>query len=197
MGAIRLGLRGGRGWAVACLASWLCVAVTAACAGDAGPTPAGSTSDSAAVGESLRATDWVVTLIDAPQLRERVGEMGWQDTVYGEGEWIPEGAGEAEGMWLICSVELTNDGEEMRMLSGKLLKVTDAQGREFPMTGQSAHFIQIWSTEGYAVPDNQILQNPIDAGVTLEGPIIFDVAEDSTGLRLTADGIEESIDLGF
>ena len=162
-------------------------------AGDAGVRTAGDAS----VGASIEVQDWLVTLVAPPELRERVGEMGWQDTVYGEGEWIPEGAGEAEGVWLVCTVELTNNGEEMRMLSGKLLAVTDAQGREFSMTSQSAHFIQIWSTEGWAVPDNQTLQNPIEAGAMLEGPVIFDVAKDSTGLRLTGEGIEESIGLGF
>ena len=155
------------------------------------------TAEEADTGASIEVQDWLVTLIDSPELREQVGEMGWQDTVLGEGEWIPQGAGEAEGVWLICTVDLTNNGEEMRMLSGKILKVTDDQGREFSMTGQSAHFIQIWSTEGWAVPDNQTLQNPIEAGVSLVGPVIFDIAEDATGLRLTGEGIEESIGLGF
>ena len=156
-------------------------------------------AEGADVGASIEAQDWLVKLIDAPEQRNKVGDMEWQRTGLGDGagQWITEGADEAEGIWLVCPVELTNNGAEMRMLSGKLLKVTDEQGREFPMTGLAAHFIQIWSTEAWTVPANQALQNPVDAGVTLEGPVIFDVAEDSTGLRLTAEGIEESIGVGF
>lgn len=144
----------------------------------------------------IRVQDWVITLMYPPQQRKQVGDTLWQDFVYGEDEWIPEGAGEAEGIWPICSVELTNNGGEMGILSGKLLKVTDAQGREFPTAGQSVHCIQIWLTEDWETPEYQIPQNPVEAGVTLEGPVIFDMAEDSTGLGPTAQGIEESIGLG-
>ena len=159
----------------------------------------GEIAEGADIGASIEAQNWIVKLTAAPEQRNKVGDMEWQRTGLGDGagQWITEGADEAEGIWLVCPVELVNNDEEMRMLSSKLLMVTDEQGREFPMTGLAAHFIQIWSTEGWTVPANQTLQNPIDAGVTLEGPVIFDVAEDSTGLRLTADGIEESIELGF
>ena len=170
------------------------------CGGEiAVPDRQSDVAEGADIGVTLEAQNWLIKLTAAPEQRQKVGDMEWQRTGLGDGagQWITEGADEAEGIWLICPVELVNNDAEMRMLSGKLLKVTDEQGREFAMTGLAAHFIQIWSTEGWTVPDNQTLQNPIDAGVTLEGPVIFDVAEDSTGLRLTADGIEESIGLGF
>ena len=112
------------------------------------------------------------------------------------GQSVATGAELAEGIWLVCPVQLTNNGE-LNMLGSKVFKVTDELGREFPQAVLGPHFIQIWATERWMNNDNQLLQNPIDTGVSREGPFIFDVAEDSTGLRLTANGIEESIDLGF
>ena len=35
------------------------------------------------------------------------------------------------------------------------------------------------------------------ARVTREGPLIFDIPDDSTGLRLVMKGTEDSLDLGF
>ena len=155
------------------------------------------TSDDAEIGASIEADDWHVMLIEPPQLMKRVMEDEWRVRgVDSPEQTFPPGSEIAEGVWLVCPVQLTNNGE-LRMLPSKLLRVTDEQGREFPMTDMAAHYLRIWSTERWMNNDNQLIQNPMDVDVTREGPIIFDVAEDSIGLRLTADGIEGSIDLGF
>ena len=46
--------------------------------------------------------------------------------------------------------------------------------------------------EQYLLP-----QNPVDPGLTRKGPLSFDVAEDSEGLVMTAEGTEDTITLGF
>ena len=186
-----------RGVAICIIAGALaCVAGLAACGGGEDPRfVADVASDSAEIGATIEAEDWRVTLIELPQQIKSLGER-----VEGGGWWSGysrEGAETAEGIWLICPVELTNEGEEMRILPSKLLKAADAQGREFKMSLLPAHHIAIWTSERWMSEDNQLVQNVIELGVPKEGPIIFDVAPDSTGLRLTAEGVEESIDLGF
>ena len=98
---------------------------------------------------------------------------------------------------MVCPVRVTNNGGELRMLPWKLFVVTDEQGRHFAMTNKPAHIIHIWSMERWMSDDHQLIQNTLDVAESREGPLLFDVSEDSTGLRLTADGIEASIDLGF
>ena len=150
-------------------------------------------SDDAEIGASITARDWHVTLIEPPQLMKRASGPD------GDTEWDlrEPGADVAEGIWLVCPVQVANNSDEIRMLPAKLFRATDEQGREFQMTDKVAHFIRIWSTERWMSSDNQLISNTMDVAVSREGPFIFDVAEDSTGLRLTADGIEESISLGF
>ena len=173
-----------------------CVSGLTACgAGQDARFTAVVASESAEIGATIEADGWRVTLIELPEQIKSLGER-----VEGGGWWSGysrEGAETAEGIWLICPVELTNTGAEMRILPSKLLKATDAQGREFTLSLLPAHHIAIWTTERWMSEDNQLVQNAIDVGMPKEGPMIFDVAEDSTGLRLTAEGIEESIDLGF
>ena len=45
--------------------------------------------------------------------------------------------------------------------------------------------------------DNQLNQNPMEDGVAWEGPLVFDVPEDATGLTLHFQGSDELIDLGL
>ena len=173
-----------------------CVSSLTACAGgEDSRFAAAIASDSAEIGATIEAEGWLVTLIEPPEQIKSLGER-----VEGGGWWsgyLREGAETAEGIWLICPVELTNAGAEMRILSSKLLKATDAQGREFKLSLLPAHHIAIWTDERWMNEANQLVQNVIEVGVPMEGPMIFDVAKDSTGLSLTAEGIEELIALGF
>lgn len=173
--------------------TWFTVAI-GGCKSEASTPPSDvKTTGDAEIGASIEALDWRLTLIEPPQLMKRVsGEAG--ATTWDIDE---PGAEIADGLWLVCPVQVTNNSDELRMLPSKLFRATDEQGREFPMTDKLAHFIRIWSTERWMSDDSQLIQNTMDVAVSREGPFIFDVAEDSTGLRLTADGIEESISLGF
>ena len=129
---MRLGFQGGRSWVVVCLVSWLCIAVTTACAGDGDPMAKVITADSPDVGKSLRAQGWVATLIEQPQQRKQVGsEEGTLPGLDQSDHYTAAGFSsmpEAEGMWLILGIELANDTGDLAMLSTRLLKVTDAQG---------------------------------------------------------------------
>ena len=174
MGAMRLSLQGGRGSATACLVIWLCVAVTAACAGDGDPMAKVIVADSADVGKSLRAQGWVVTLIEQPQQRKQVGsEEGTLPGLDQSDHYTAAGFSsmpEAEGMWLILGIELTNDSGDLAMLSKRLLKVTDAQGGEYAVEGLTVHYPHIYSDERWMKEENQLMQIVMDAGEAREGP---------------------------
>jgi hypothetical protein len=173
-----------------------CVAGLTACAGDATPTSSAVVrAENTELGQTIAPENWVITLIEPPEQLKLMGER-----VEGGGWWSNysrEGANLAEGKFVIVPVELTNDTDEERMFPQLMLKVIDAQGREYAMSLLPAHHIYIWTTERWMDDENQLVQNVYDPGRTREGPIIFDVAEDATGLRMTADGSDESIDLGF
>ena len=161
MGTKRLALQGRRSWAVVCLVGWLCVAVTTACAGEGDPMAKVSMSDSADVGKSLRAQGWVVTLIEQPQQRKQVGSVEGAFPGGSESDhFVAAGFSsmpEAEGMWLILGIELTNESGDLAMLSIKLLKVVDAQGREVALEGITIHSPHIWSEERWMKEENQLM----------------------------------------
>ena len=184
-----------------CLVSWLCVAVVAACAGDGDPMAKVYIADSEDVGKSLRAQGWVVTLIEQPQQRKQVGsEEGTLPGLDQSGHYTAAGFSsmpEAEGMWLILGIELTNESGDLAMLSIRLLKVVDAQGREVGLEGLTVHYPHIYSDERWMKEENQLMQVVMDAGEAREGPLIYDVPEDATGLKLVMEGTDDTIDLGF
>ena len=201
MGTMRLSLQGRRGSATVCLVIWLCVAVVAACAGDGDPMAKVNMTDSADVGKSLRAQGWVVTLIEQPQQRKQVGsEEGAFPGGSEADHFVSHGFSsmpEAEGMWLILGLELTNQSGDLAMLSNKLLKVADSQGREVTLEGITVHSPHIWSDERWMKEENQLIQVVMHDGEVREGPLIYDVPEDATGLKLVMQGTDDTIDLGF
>ncbi|MBV7327457.1 DUF4352 domain-containing protein [Chloroflexi bacterium TSY] len=152
-------------------------------------------AENAQIGANVLTEEWEVTLTAAPYKTKVVGtgpSSGGRS-----GEWGDIGIQEAEGMWLILPVELTNKADEMIMLTGKFFRVRDAQGTEYPMAPRPVHAATIWNDERWGERENQLPQNPMDVGVTNSGPIIFDVPEHATGLELIMDGTDEAIDLGF
>lgn len=194
MGTTRLSVRGVRISVAACLPIWLCLTLVLACSSE-DATPEVKTAISAEVGKTLRAQGWVITLVDPPEQRKEVGEA---DVHYEEWEeyGFPSVA-TTEDLWLILSSEVTNDTGEMALLSKRLLKVTDAQGREYGLAGKMVHFPLIWMDVRWMKDESYFLADVIDNGVTLEGPLIYEVPEDATGLKLVMEGTEETIDLGF
>ena len=201
MGTMRLDFQSGRSWAIVCLVTWLCVAVTVACGGEGDPMTKVNIADSSDLGNSLRAQGWVATLIEQPQQRKQVGsEEGALPGLDQSGHFTAGGFSsmpEAEGMWLILGIELTNDTGDLAMLSKRLLKVVDAQGGEYAMVGLTVHYPHIYSDERWMKEENQLMQVVMDAGEVREGPLIYDVPEGATGLKLVMEGTDETIDLGF
>jgi len=166
-----------------------------ACGSKATPTPAVTTAKNAEVGKSLESQDYELTLVDQPYEAKLVGGL-----VPGGGQLLTEYetvVREPKGIWLIVPVKLTNHSEEVRVLSKDAFVVKDAQGREFQVGGRLEHQAHVFEMDRWKSNDNYLVENPMSSGQTREGPLIWDVAKDSTGLRMTADGTEESFGLGF
>ena len=204
MRTVRSHLRGGRSWVAACLVSWLCVAVAAACAGgdggaapQAGPASAMNVADGAEVGKTLEADGWIVTLVERPEQRKEMGS-GDVDIVSAHYEQYGfTSVVTTEGWWLILGLEVTNDTGDMTLVPTKLLKVSDAQGREYLLQGKMIVFPVIWTDERWMKEECYLFSDAVDNGVTLTGPLVFDVPEDATGLTLVMKGTDETINLGF
>jgi hypothetical protein len=170
-----------------------CLTVLAACGGSASPASSSmQTASKADVGLTVQAQGWEATLLDLPQKTKQVGSGTGT-----AGEWGDVGVREAEGIWLIAPVRLTNTADEMQMLPGNLLKVRDGKGREFPTAARPVHATHVWNDDRWKSQENQLPQNPQEAGQAREGPLIFDIPEDATELRLFMEGEEGSISLGF
>lgn len=206
MRTVRLHVRGGWSSLVACLVTCLCAAVLVACAGGAEPAseaaPGPEPATSAAVGQTLQAEGWAVTLIEPPERRKEVGaaDMGGIGQGVVMDHFVAYGYTtlvQTEGWWLILGVEVTNDTGEMALLSKNLLTVTDSQGQEYKIEGMMVHLPHVWADERWMKDENYLMADAIDTGVTLEGPLIYEVPEDATGLTLRMRGTDETIDLGI
>lgn len=155
------------------------------------PTPNSASiavAENAAIGKTIRAQDFEFTLIDLPETVTKVGSelVGGRRYLY-----------DADGIFIIAPFRLTNDSGELRMPSASVLKARDAQGREFPLEQAYHHLGYIWTQERWMEEQNLLPQNPMDPGLSREGPLIFDVAADSEGIVMTAEGTEDTIALGF
>lgn len=145
----------------------------------------------------MRSDSWEITLLDQPA----------KDYIVGDG---PEGnismaseqeqtARTANGVWVIVPIKLVNISDEEAMLFQSTIQVADDQGRTYDIGDRLVHHAQVWvaDAERWGDRDNQLVQNVQDVGIEREGPAIFDVAEDATGLRLILKDAPGSIDLGF
>jgi len=161
-----------------------------ACGGKPIVTPAVITGKNADVGKGLKSQRYELTLIDQPQKAKLIGGL-----VVGGGR--DASVEQAKGIWLIIPVRLTNKADEVRVLARDVFVVKDAQDREFRVGRRPEHMEQVFSDERWGSNDNYLVGNPMAPDLTREGPLIYDVAEDSTGLRMTAEGAGESLNLGF
>lgn len=198
MNAVRVRLRCGTRLMAACLALWVCLTLVLACSSE-DPTPDVVTADSAEVGKTLLGEGWSVTLVGQPELTKQLGSgTATQATGMGDSGSGQTGVRVAEGMWLILTAEITNESEDLAMLSGNLVKVVDAQETEHSSAGQKVHAPLIHADERWeGQQENQLIQWVFETGVPREGPLVFDVPEDAAGLKLTMKGTAETIDLGF
>ena len=178
--------------------------VVFAMSGCAKPTPASTEtpspgeantaeSSNAEIGKTIQSQRWEITLIDSPLMVEQVGSGTAKMRKY-----FDFGVREAEGIFLIVPVQLTNGADEMRMFTSKSsqLIVTDVHGREVSLAGAPVNMTVAYDDERWGEQENQLVQNPMEAGVTWEGPVVFDVPEDATGFRMSFQGSEDSVVLG-
>ncbi|MEM7538865.1 MAG: hypothetical protein AAF639_42305 [Chloroflexota bacterium] len=174
-----------------CLMSTLLLA----CGGGGESEPEIETAEGADINATLASAEWEVKLVDAPFKTKAVGSGA--EVTGRSGEFGDIGTHEAEGMWLILPVELSNKADEMLMLGGKLFKVVDGVGNEYAMAPRPIHASAIWHGDRWGEKENQLPANPIDVGLTHPGPLVFEVPSDATGLQLIMDGVDGSIRLGF
>lgn len=158
----------------------LCGAGLTACGGggDEESMPVVASEQDAEIGKPIQSQAWEVMITrSAQKLR-----------IVGEGEITYQ----AEGIYVIVPVKVTNIGEELEMIPRELLRLRDAQGQEFQAT-QSA--IQV----AYILPRSMdlLLDSPVASGEARESVIIYDVSTEATGLMMTVEGTEETLDLGF
>lgn len=175
----------------------VCIGGLVACGGRGTPTPAEvaiAVAESEDIGKTIQSRQWEITLVDSPYTTKQVGRGTAKNY-----QSYSLGTLEAEGVFLVVPVSLTNGADEMRMFTkgSSQLVATDAQGRETPLAGGPAHMTLVYNSDDWGEQENQLVQNPIDAGVTWEGPLVFDAPEDATGLKISFKGSDESIDLGL
>ena len=177
------------------LVGLVCGALLTGCGaqGAAAPDATVAVGETADIGAALESDQWTVRLIEAPYSVRQVGVGTYQDA-----EVLDMGAAQAEGIFVILPVELTNGGDEIRMFGKSSgLVIADEQGRETELASGRPHQALAFSSERWGEFENKIFQNPMEAGVTWEGPLVFDVPEDASGLTLYFTGSGESIDLGL
>lgn len=183
------------------LALLACSAALVACGGEDAPGAAvPQTAADADVGQSLESNLWKITLTDQPFLMEQFG-TGTSSTI-GSSEIAQEWDTDvqvANGVFLVAPVQLTNGSDEMRMFSKSAgMVVTDAQGQEIALGKFSIHKTCVYFlADRWGTNENFLVDNPMDGGVTWEGPIIFDVPEGASGFVMSFGESEGSIDLGL
>ena len=170
-----------------------------ACGSDATATSQTTTSEAGEVGKSLQSNGWTVTLVDQPELTKQLGSGTGDETMdMGGGEGMGRvGVRIAEGMWLSLTVEITNDTGDLAMLPRILPKVADVQGGEYQRAGMMVQDPLINADERWERQENQLIQWVFETNLPREGPLVFDVPEKATGLKLVMEGTDETIELGF
>ena len=161
-------------------------------------------AENAAVGTSIEGEVWKLTLLDAPEQMKMIGGEVVGDAA-GVGKYVRLQSGQsfsddditADGVYMMAPIEITNVSDEAQYVSQSVLKVMDADGQSYDAGGRIEHKVYVWITERWMNEDNELIPGVMDPGQTRQGPTIFDVPEDATGLVLTIEGIEDTIDLGF
>lgn len=153
-------------------------------------------ADNADVGATIQSDSWEVTLLDQPIKDYVIDGPDGGVRIESDRELTSL---TAEGVWIIVPIQLKNIGEEEAMLFQKTITVADDQGRTYEIGDRHVHHAQIWEAapDRWGDRENQLIQNVQDAEAVREGPALFDVAEDATGLRLVLNGSSDTISLGF
>ena len=167
---------------------------------EAAPDVLAVTAENAEVGKTLEAQGWTITLVDQPELAKQVGSgAAHAMTDEADGFGGRSGIREAEGVWLILTVEMVNSTGELAFIPKSLLMVTDAQGGQYqPAKAREAVAPLINADDRWESQEkNQLIQWVFETELARNGPQVFDVPEDATGLKLVMEGTDETINLGF
>ena len=167
---------------------------------ESGPQELVVKAENAEVGKTLEAQGWSISLVDQPEQAKQVGSgAAAAMTDEADGFGGRSGVREAVGVWLILPVEMVNSTGEMAFFPKSLLMVADAGGGEYPPAkAREAVAPLINADERWESQEkNQLIQWVFDTDVARQGPMVFDVPEDATGLKLAMEGTGETIDLGF
>ena len=204
--------RWGRANVLLSLMAFMVVLSVASCGGQGGDQEAASEErtvkgENAETGKSLEGEIWKVTLVDAPeQMKVISGDIATDDPV-GVAQYIPGFVTDrrhltkdmitAAGIYVMVPVEISNISDEPQMVTRAMLKIVDAEGQEHVFAQNLQHLVCVWINERWMDDSHLIVPSVPDAGEVREGPLLFDVPEDATGLKLVMEGSDESIDLGF
>lgn len=154
----------------------------AACGGlgeEATPEVAAGDAD---VGKVVEVDDWQVELLGPAEKAKIIGTGSY---TY-----------QADGIYLIVPVKVTNLGADIRMMPRDLMKAVDGQGKAYNAVAGSkmiAHLLVVGNQE-------VLVDNPFtEAGGrnVRESIIMFDVPEGASGFVLTLMGSEETFKVGF
>lgn len=161
-------------------------------------------AENAAIGTSIEGLGWRITLLEAPEQMKMIGGEVIGDAS-GVGKYVSlQGAQSfsdddvtADGVYVMAPIEITNTSDEDQYVSQSVLKVMDAGGQSYNSSGRIEHGVYVWITERWMDEENRLIPGVMVSGLTRQGPAIFDVPEDATGLVLMIDGVDDAIDLGF
>ena len=161
-------------------------------------------AENAEIGTAIEGQGWRITLLDAPEQMKMIGgEVVGDAAGVGKYVWLQGGQSfsdddvTADGVYVMAPIEITNISDEALYVSQSVLKVMDSDGQSYDAGGRIEHKVYVWITERWMKEEHELIPGVMDSGLTRQGPAIFDVPEDATGLVLTIDGADDSIDLGF
>lgn len=163
-------------------------------------------AENAEVGKTIEGQGWKVTLLDAPEQMKMVGgnvgadPMGIEKYLPGfsiDRRHLTDDDITAQGIYVIVSVEITNTSDEPQMVTRGVLQVVDSEAQEYGAARNLQHLVIVWTNEQWMDDAHLIVPSVPDPGVVREGPLVYDVPEDATGLKLVIAGTDATIDLGF
>lgn len=170
------------------------------------PAVAVVVAEDAQVGKTIQSDEWSVSLTQQPEKPELVGsgpvvesfERTMRSVDMDAAGIGHAGSIAAEGTWLVLAIEITNDLDDLTMLTRGVLKVTDAQGGEYVAAPNVIQFMSIEGDDRWLdLRQHHLIEYVFEADEARTGPLTFDVPVEATELKLTLKGTDEIIDLGF
>ena len=173
--------------------------------GEAASGPQTEKAENAEIGASIEGEVWLAALLEPPERMKTV--QGASGSTRGAALHLPgfnvdgRSLGDehvtAKGLYVMVPIELTNISEEPQMMSGTVLHVVDSEGQEYEGTGRLEHTVYVWTNERWMDETHELVPHVFDVGDVREGPVIFDIPEGATGLKLVMKDTDQTIDLGF